>query len=128
LRWLTRQHSQKKEQVDMNPVLEAIINSITPVLVSALIAFAVGVVVYLYQFLLQRLPMNAQRIVQELASIVVNAIEQTYAEQNLDGPAKKQQAMKMMQNITASWHIPFDQAYANAAIEAAVYSLNLHKT
>ena len=112
----------------MNPVLEAIINSITPVLVSALIAFAVGVVVYLYQFLLQRLPMNAQRIVQELASIVVNAIEQTYAEQNLDGPAKKQQAMKMMQNITASWHIPFDQTYANAAIEAAVYTLNLHKT
>ncbi len=105
---------------------QTIINAITPELITLVLSAAVAGGAYLYQWGVQRLPANMRTQIQALADTAVQAIEQKYAGQSSPGgPIKKQEAMQMLGDICKSLGLPLDQAHASAAIEAAVYGINL---
>jgi LL-H family phage holin len=93
-----------------------------PILLPPLISLSVA----MYQHLLQRLPQQVRQIVEEVAQIVVLAVEQTSATL-VDSPAKKQAAMKMATEILQSMHVTVSQEMLSAMIEAAVFTLNQSK-
>lgn len=105
--------------------IQSILNTIQPEIVSFTIAAAVGIAAYIYQWGVQRLPTNVRQQVQKIADTTVQAIEQKYNSGSPGGALKKQEAMQMLADICKSLGLPLDQAHASAAIEAAVYGLNL---
>lgn len=106
--------------------IQAILNTLQPELASIVICVTVGAAAYLYQWGVQRLPANLKSIVQGLAGTVVQATEQKYSLNSPGGTLKKQEAMTALAQICKDLRIPLANDYASAAIEAAVYVLNLH--
>ncbi|MGH2480127.1 MAG: phage holin [Ktedonobacteraceae bacterium] len=102
-----------------------ILNVLTPELTSIIVCLAASTAAYLYQQAVQRLPANIRTHVQALANTTVAAIEQKYSDGSPGGALKKQEAMQMLLNVCNSLHIPLDATHASAAIEAAVYSMNM---
>jgi|SRR5579875_237998 hypothetical protein len=108
----------------MNP-FDQIINALQPELICLVVCAAIAGAAYLYQWALQRLPANVQKIISVLARTVAQAVEQKYSAGDPGGAVKKQEAMTTMQAICQGLGLPFDAAYASAEIEAAVYMINL---
>lgn len=102
-----------------------IINAFMPELTSIIICMAVAEAAYLYQVTVQRLPQSVRAHVQALAGTVVAAIEQKYNTGSPGRTIKKQEAMQMLLTVCQSLKIPLDTTHASAAIEAAVYELNM---
>jgi hypothetical protein len=105
--------------------IQTILNAIQPAFIIIVIAAAMSAAGYFYQWGVQKLPANAQRILDGLAKTVVQAIEQKYADNNTGSTLKKQQAMNMLADMSEELGIAFNTNNASAAIEAAVYALNL---
>lgn len=103
----------------------AIWSAIQPEVAAIIISAAVGAAGYLYQWGVQRLPANVRQQVQGLADTVAQAVEQKYSAGSPGGAFKKQEAMTMLRDVCKSLGLPLDSAHASAAIEAAVFGLNL---
>ncbi len=103
------------------------INAIQPELLTIVIAAAVGAAGYGYQWAVQRLPPVAQKTINAVAQTVVQAIEQKYRVQSPGGALKKQEAMAAVAAICQEMKVPFHLSSANAAIESAVYAMNLYR-
>src|SRR6266851_148557 len=73
--------------------IQTILNAIQPAFIIIVIAAAMSAAGYFYQWGVQKLPANAQKILDGLAKTVVQAIEQKYADNNTGSTLKKQQAM-----------------------------------
>lgn len=102
-----------------------ILNAISPEIFTLVIATAIGAAGYLYQRGVQRLPASMRAQVQGLADTVAQAVEQKYRAGSPGGALKKQEAMTMLSDICQVLKLPLDSAHASAAIEAAVYTMNL---
>ncbi len=104
-----------------------IFTTMQPELVSIVVAGAVGVVAYLYQRAIQGLPTNLQKLFDELAQVATQAVEQTYAASNPGGALKKQAAMQTIAAMSHELGLKFNERHASAAIESAVYNMNLYQ-
>ena len=80
---------------------------------------------YLYQWGVQRLPTAMRTHINDLAQTAVQAVEQKYKDNSPGGALKKQEAMQLLLSLCQSLKLPIDAAHASAAIEAAVFALNL---
>ena len=106
---------------------QTILNAVQPELITLVIAAAVGAASYLYQWGIQRLPANAQKIINGLAQTATQAIEQKYANQTPGGALKKQEAMSAVAAMSKELGLQFNENNASAAIESAVYAMNLYQ-
>lgn len=106
---------------------QTVLNAIQPEAIVIVVAAAVGAAGYLYQWGVQRLPANAQKIVNGLAQTATQAIEQKCREQSPGGAIKKQQAMTIVAAMCKELGLAFSESNASAAIESAVYAMNLYQ-
>src|SRR5258708_34849515 len=106
-------------------LMQSLANYFAPTLAAIIGCVTITIAAYAYQKTMQKLPANVQQQIQNLAHIVVQAIEQKYHLADTGAALKKQEAMTMLASIARSLDIPLDTTHASAAIEAAVYSLNL---
>lgn len=106
-------------------ILRALLSS--PELVTIVIAVATGGAAYFYQWGVQRLPANAQKIVNGLAQTATQAVEQKYANQTPGGALKKQEAMNAVAAMCKELGLSFNESNASAAIESAIYAMNLYQ-
>lgn len=114
---------RRKTRVDF----QTIINAVQPEAIIIVLAAVLSGAGYLYQWGVQRLPANAQKIINGLAQTATQAIEQKYADNNPGGALKKQQAMDMIADMCKELGLRFNESSASAAIESAVYALNLYQ-
>jgi hypothetical protein len=80
------------------------------------------VAAYIYQALLQRLPMNQRLIVSSFAQTVVNAVEQMMPD--AAGSEKKYTALQSLVKVLSSQGVKAPLPMVEMAIEAAVWELN----
>lgn len=106
---------------------QTILNAIQPEAIIIVVAAAVGAAGYLYQWGVQRLPANAQKTINGLAQTATQAIEQKYSDQNPGSALKKQEAMQVIAAMCKELGLAFNENNASAAIEAAVYAMNLYQ-
>ena len=105
--------------------LQTIMNAVQPEAIIIVLAFVLGGAGYLYQWGVQRLPDNAQKIINGLAQTATQAIEQKYADNNPGSALKKQEAMNGLADMCKELGLSFNAQNASAAIESAVYMMNL---
>lgn len=118
-------HKDRK-RVQMHPLITALINYLTPAAAGILLCAAIACAAAAYQKFLQGLPDNMRTQVANLADTVTNAIEQKYLGQNPGGALKKQEAMQMLSAICKALGLTLNENHASAAIESAVYAMNLY--
>jgi len=106
---------------------QIILNAVQPELLAIVIAAAIGGAGYLYQWAVQRLPANVQKVVNGLAQTATQAIEQKYADQAPGGAIKKQEAMQTVAAMSKELGLQFNESNASAAVESAVYAMNLYQ-
>jgi Bacteriophage holin of superfamily 6 (Holin_LLH) len=107
-------------------MLETLINYLAPTAVGIILCAAAATAGTAYQKAVQNLPASVRAQVTSLAAMVTNAIEQKYLANSPGGALKKQEAMQMLLQISQHLGIPLDATHASAAIESAVYTMNLY--
>lgn len=100
-------------------------NAVQPEVIIVALAAAFSGATYAYQWGVQRLPASMRAHINDLAQTAVQAIEQKYQNGSPGGALKKQEAMRLLLSLCQSLKLPIDTAHASAAIEAAVFALNL---
>ena len=100
-------------------------NAVQPELIVVALAAVGGGASYLYQWGVQRLPAAMRSHMADLTDTTVRAIEQKYSAGSPGGDIKKQEAMQLLLSLCQGLHISLNTIHASAAIEAAVYELNL---
>ncbi len=108
--------------------MQTILSTVQPALTAIIISAAVAGAGYLYQWGVQRLPTNAQQTINTLAHTAAQAIEQKYTDASPGGALKKQEAMNAVAAMCQEMGLRFNESSASAAIEAAVYAMNLYQT
>ena len=115
--------------------MDPIIQTIIPGTAGIVVALAIGAIAWGYQYAVQLLPANISTQLKDIAETAVQAIEQKYKNQPasaISAPAntnaaKKKEALTIIEEICTELRIPFNENHADAAIEAAVYAMNLFK-
>jgi Bacteriophage holin of superfamily 6 (Holin_LLH) len=92
-------------------------------LVLVLIPFLVGLVCYIYQCFLQRLPTAQRAALHQFSTYAVQKVEQQYAD--IGSAQKKQLAYDALTGLFKSFGLPIPAAHAiDVSIESAVYELS----
>lgn len=96
--------------------------------VSTLVYLVVSLVLLVVSLLMPKLAASIKlspaqhQVVKEIADMVVPAIEQTCS--LLSGPAKLQEATRVIGDLLAAANVHVSPALISTAIEAAVYAMN----
>lgn len=106
-------------------IFTQIVNALMPELTSLVLCLGAAGAAFLYHQTVQRLPASVRTHVDALAHTAVAAIEQKYSAGSPGGAIKKQEAVQLLFNLCKSLGVPLNTTHANAAIEAAVYELNM---
>ncbi len=92
-------------------------------LVVALMPFLVSMALTLFRYLAAKLPANKQAQMQQVAGIVVTAVEQTYKSMPGTNDDKKAEALKLASAMLKDLGIKTTPESLSAYVEAAVHAL-----
>lgn len=98
---------------------QELINAAILVLMPYLVVGALS----LFRVLVAKLPANRQAQAQQVAGVVVSAVEQMWRSQSGTSEEKKAQAVKMAQSMLSDLGVKVSEDTLNALIESAVHAL-----
>lgn len=92
-------------------------------LLIALMPFLVSIALTLFRVVLSKLPENKQALAQQVAHIVVTAVEQMWKSAPGTNEEKKAEALKLASAMLKDLGLRISPVTLNALIESAVHSL-----
>jgi LL-H family phage holin len=106
----------------MDPVLA---QSLSELSIAYGVPFALALAGILFKFAVHHLPKNRQDEVMGVVTQVVNGVEQMYQASPGTGPAKKQEAIKLVKAMLGDLGLKASDATVSVLIESAVRGMNL---